>query len=108
MQRLRASLAGRPFAVLAVNLAEPEERIRRFIERTPLDFPVLLDRDGRIAKAWRARILPASFLIGPDGQIRYAALGELDWGDEKVRGAISALMPPDATPPRAVLSAPSR
>jgi peroxiredoxin len=69
---------------------------------------VLLDRDSSVAKAWRARILPASFVIGPDGRIRYAALGELDWSEEKVRGAITALLPADATPPRAALSESSR
>src|SRR5690242_9980366 len=61
MKALRASLAGRPFEVLAVNLGEPESRVRRFLEQVPLDFPVLLDRDSAVAKAWRARVLPASF-----------------------------------------------
>src|SRR5262245_4339970 len=35
MQRLRASLAGRPFEVLAINLAESESKVRRFLEQTP-------------------------------------------------------------------------
>ena len=58
INRLRASLAGRPFEVLAVNLAESESRIRRFVEQLPLEFPVLMDRDGAAAKSWRARLLP--------------------------------------------------
>ena len=94
MNRLHASLAGRPFVVLAVNLAESEARIRRFMEQVALDFPVLLDRDTAAAKAWRARILPASFVVGPDGRIRYAALGEIDWTKEGVRSAILAMLPP--------------
>ena len=108
MNKLRASLAGQPFAVLAVNLAEPESRIRRFMEQVPLDFPVLLDRDTSVAKAWKARILPASFVVGPDGAIRYSVLGQLDWSDQKIRRAMLALMPPEATQPRAGLSASSR
>lgn len=108
MQRLRAGLEGRPFVVLAVNLAESEGRVRRFLEQTPIAFPVLLDRDGSVAKAWRARILPASFVVGPDGAIRYSALGELDWSDDQVRRAMLALMPPEATQRRAALSAESR
>ena len=94
MNKLRAALAGRPFAILAVNLAESEARIRRFMERVPLDFPVLLDRNTAVAKAWQARILPASFVVGPDGRIRYSALGELDWTKERVRTAILELLPP--------------
>ena len=111
ISKLRASLAGQPFAVLAVNLAEPESRIRRFMEQVPLDFPVLLDRDTAAAKAWKARILPASFVVDPDGRIRYSVLGEIDWTEARVRKAIQALLPPAGVPstqPRAALSAWSR
>jgi thiol-disulfide isomerase/thioredoxin len=106
INRLRASLAAQPFAVLAVNLAEAEPRIRRFMEQVPLDFPVLLDRDSAAAKAWRARVLPVSFLVGPDGRIRYTVIGEYDWTQEAVRKAILSLMPPGGAPtqPRAALS----
>jgi thiol-disulfide isomerase/thioredoxin len=93
INRLRTSLAGQPFAVLAVNLAEPESRIRRFMEKVPMDFTVLLDRDTSVAKTWRARILPASYLVAPDGRIRYSALGEIDWSKENVRKLIVEMLP---------------
>lgn len=107
MNKLHASLAGRPFAVLAVNLAESESRIRRFMEQVPLDFPVLLDRDSGAAKAWKARVLPVSFVLDAEGRIRYRALGEIDWAQERVRQAILGLMPREAIQPRAALSASS-
>jgi len=107
MNKLRASLAGRPFAVLAVNLAESESRIRRFMEQVPLDFPVLLDRDSGAAKAWKARVLPVSFVLDAGGRIRYSALGEIDWAQDGVRKTILALMPREAIQPRAALSASS-
>ena len=94
MNRLRASLAGQPFAVLAVNLAESEARIRRFMEQVPLEFTVLMDRDSATARAWQARVLPISFLVGPEGRIRYSVVGEIDWTQERVRKAIVGLMPP--------------
>jgi peroxiredoxin len=103
MNRLRAALSGQPFEVLAVNLAESEGRIRRFMEQVPLEFPVLLDRDSAVAKSWRARLLPVSFLIGPDGRIRYSVLGEVDWTQERMRKIIQELLP--ATQPRAALAA---
>ncbi len=93
IERLRTSLAGRPFAVLAVNLAEPESRVRGFLKKVPLGFPVLLDRDTATAKAWKARLLPATFIVGPDGRVRYSYFGELDWSREAVRNAIVALLP---------------
>ena len=107
INRLRASLGAQPFEVLAVNLGEGETRIRRFLAQVPLDFPVLLDRDSAVSKAWRARVLPMSFLVGPDGRIRYTVLGEYDWTQDAARRAILALMPPGGVPtqPRAALSA---
>lgn len=93
MRRLRTSLAGQPFEVLAVNLGEPASRIRAFLHKIPLEFPVLLDPDTAVAKAWQARILPASFVVGPDGRIRYSHLGELDWSQEGARRAIVGLLP---------------
>jgi thiol-disulfide isomerase/thioredoxin len=101
MNKLRASFAGQPFAVLAVNLAESESRIRRFMEEVPLEFTVLLDRDSGAARAWKARVLPVSFVLDAEGRIRYSALGEIDWTQDGVRKAILALMPREAIPPRA-------
>ena len=93
IDRLRRSMDGRPFVVLAVNLAEPPSRIRGYLEKMPLGFTVLLDRDAAVAKAWKARILPATFVVAPDGKIRYSFVGELDWSQEKVRHMIAALLP---------------
>jgi len=92
IERLRASLEGRGFAVLAVNLAEPESRIRKFLEAVPLGFPVLLDRDTKTTRAWQAKLLPSTYIVGPDGAIRYRHLGELDWSKPEVRQLILGLM----------------
>jgi len=92
LERLRASLAGQPFEVLAVNLGEPVGRIERFLERMPLRFPLLLDRDTAAAKAWKARVLPATYVVGRDGRIRYVHYGELDWTSEPVRRRIGELL----------------
>ncbi|MDA1118104.1 MAG: TlpA disulfide reductase family protein [Proteobacteria bacterium] len=93
IEKLRESLKGRPFAVLAVNLGEPEPRIRAFLHEVPLRFPVLLDSDAVAAKAWKAKALPATFVVGPDGRVRYRYIGELDWSRDSVRKAIVALLP---------------
>ena len=71
---LRSAMEGKPFQVLAVNLAEPVSRIEKFIGMMPLHFPLLRDRDGAVAKAWKARFLPASYLIGRDGRISTSPL----------------------------------
>jgi peroxiredoxin len=93
MEALRAGLEGRPFVVLAVNVGEGARAARAFGDRMALGFPILLDRDTRTTKNWGARILPASFVLGPDGTIRYSHLGALDWNAAEVRTAIERLLP---------------
>jgi peroxiredoxin len=92
IDKLRSSLKGKPFEVLAVNLAEPLSRIEKFVAAMPLGFPLLRDRDGTVSKAWKAKLLPASFLIGRDGRIRYVAYGELDWSSDAVRARVAELL----------------
>jgi thiol-disulfide isomerase/thioredoxin len=92
IERLRTALEGRPFAVLAVNLAEPEDRIRKFLDAVPLGFPVLLDRDAKATRAWQARALPTTYIVAPDGTVRYRHLGELDWSKPEVRRFVTGLM----------------
>jgi len=90
--KLRQSFAGKPVVVLAVNVGEGEGRIAEFLRKVPVDFPVLLDRDAAVSKAWKVRLLPATFILGRDGRVRYSYAGERDWGDVAVRAKITALL----------------
>jgi peroxiredoxin len=93
IERLRRVMKDQRFAVLAVNLAEPEPRVHQFLQSMSLGFPILLDADMAVTRAWKVRQLPASFVVGPDGRIRYSYLGELDWSSEAVRKSIAGLLP---------------
>jgi thiol-disulfide isomerase/thioredoxin len=93
IQRLKEKLAGRPFVVLAVNLDEPESRIRKFLSGMKVDFTVLLDPGRKVARAWDARILPASYIVGTDGRVRYSLVGEIEWDHEHIVARISELLP---------------
>jgi len=93
IERLRRSLEGEPFVVLAVNVGEEAAAVRAFADHVSMGFPLLLDRDGQVARAWGVRALPVSFVIDPEGRIRYQALGERDWADAEIRSRLRALMP---------------
>jgi thiol-disulfide isomerase/thioredoxin len=91
--RLKARLGDAPFAIVAVNMAEGEARIGEFLKKVPVDFPVLLDRDGSVSKAWRARLLPYTVVLDPQQRIRYTALGELDWSAPQIEASLRKLLP---------------
>jgi hypothetical protein len=38
------------------------------------------------------RILPATFLVGPDGRVHYRLIGDMDWNSERAAEVIARLM----------------
>jgi thiol-disulfide isomerase/thioredoxin len=93
MQQLKRNLAGRPFEVVAVNLAESETKVNDFLRRFPLDFTIVLDRNSEARRDWKVKLLPTSFVIAPDGGIRYSVVGDVNWADEFAVGGLLRLVP---------------
>jgi peroxiredoxin len=89
--KLRRSFEGRPVVMLAVNIGEGEGRIAGFLRKVPVEFPVLLDRDAKVSRDWKVRLMPTTFIIGRDGRVRYSYAGERDWDDPAVRAKVAAL-----------------
>ena len=92
MQRLKEKMAGKPFVILGVNMAEPEQEVRDFLAtKVKVDFPILMDHDGAALKAWKVFVFPTSFVVGPDGTIRYGLYGELEWDTEEIIRVLEGL-----------------
>ncbi len=84
--------AGNPSAtLLAVDVGEPELRVRRFFDASPVPFPVLLDEDRSAMKAWKVSVLPASFVLDASHAVRLYAGGPVDWDDPAARHLIDTL-----------------
>ena len=49
--------------------------VTRFMQQQGLSFPALNDSDGSISHAWGVNAVPASFIISPDGKIRFIEVG---------------------------------
>ena len=92
LNRLKAQMADTPFAILAVDMGEGEARIKAFLEKTPVDFTVLLDRDSAVSKSWKVRVLPTTLVLDPDTRIRYMVTGELDWSAPDIERRLRALL----------------
>jgi peroxiredoxin len=65
--------------VLGINLQEANERARQFVNDFSVDYPVVLDRHGQVAKTWRIggpmQGLPVSYFIDSKGIVRKIVLG---------------------------------
>ena len=96
IQKLRARLASASFEVVAINYQEGEARIRGFLRKMPLAFPIVRDTDGDVARAWQARIFPSSYLVDAEGRIRYVLKGATDWSAPETVKKVESLLPSQA------------
>jgi thiol-disulfide isomerase/thioredoxin len=62
------------------------------IAKQDLRFAVLNDADGRISSAWGVHAVPASFIIDPEGRIRFAKVGYQSEFGLRIRLWLAGLM----------------
>lgn len=59
---------------VAINSGGADE-LRAYLQRQALDFPVLPDPAGDLARPWGVSGVPASFMVDATGSIAYATVG---------------------------------
>lgn len=75
--------------VLAVNDAEPIEKVQPYVDDLGLRFPILLDEKELVTRLYRVRGFPTTIFIDRDGKIRYQHLGLLM--EDQLRGYLTEL-----------------
>jgi len=88
IQRLADAMRAKPFAVIGVNVAEGDLRVRTFVKRLGISFLVLLDRDNAVFRRWGATLLPTTYILDGKGVIRYVGLGPLEWDATEIIGML--------------------
>ncbi len=97
IQRLATTMSDQPFTVIGVNVGEGERRAKAAAARLGIGFPVLLDRDSTVFKAWGADVLPTAYLLDRSGQIRYIARGPVEWDRDDIIGMLKQMTAEQAT-----------
>jgi peroxiredoxin len=92
LRALQDRLAGRPFKIVAISVAEADSAVRRFFAREPSTFSILLDRDRSIARAWGVQTLPSTVVLDHRSQARFLAEGDVNWARADVMGTLAALL----------------
>jgi peroxiredoxin len=78
--------AGKDLTIIGVHTPEfaweaPARRVRAKAKENDLKFPIVLDPDNQVWKAWGNRYWPSIYLIDKSGQVRYRWEGELHLDD---------------------------
>ncbi len=65
--------------IIMINTAEDEDTIFEFLGAIDVELNSLMDVDGLVTEVWKPRGLPTTFLINPQGEIKYQAIGGREW-----------------------------
>ena len=79
LRRLAQRLQKNPdFVFLAISTDEEWGVVRRFFDREPAPFPVLLDAEGLLAKRYGTTKFPETYIV-QDGELVGHIIGPRDW-----------------------------
>jgi peroxiredoxin len=94
LQALYGRMRGEGFEVLAISIddAGAVEKVQTFVQQLALDFPILLDPEQRVYRAYQAYGVPETFLIDKQGRVVERFIGPKNWGDARYERAIRQLL----------------
>ena len=95
MQTTYDKLHEKGFVVLAINELEDEPRVREHIKQHGHTFPVLMDRDNKVANQFGVFGLPVSVFIDEKGVVREYIKGGL-LTEQLILDAVARIQKPEA------------
>lgn len=66
----------RGLIILAVNVMQPPETVKKFVAELGISYDVLLDQQGEVMRSYRVMGLPMTFIVDRQGVIRARIVGE--------------------------------
>jgi len=78
---------------VSVDRGAPRSLLEPYVANLRLTFPILLDPDLAVARAWRVTGLPATFLIRPGGEVAGTAVGAREWDSAPMRALLEPMLP---------------
>ena len=72
LEALYEKYNGLGFELLAVNVEKNNaEGARKWLQETPVTFPVLFDPENQVTKLYKVQTMPSTVIIGRDGTMRF-------------------------------------
>lgn len=75
LNRFYKKYANQKVALLAVNLQEEPSEVKSFVEKNRMEFPVLTDTAGKVARLYKVYVIPTTLVIDSKGIIRHIIEG---------------------------------
>lgn len=94
LERLHTATVSHNVVVLAVNVGEELDRVFSFlggVEPQP-SFPILFDQSTDSTQRWGVKGLPTTYIVDPDGMIRFGAVGGREFDHPELINKVLACM----------------
>jgi peroxiredoxin len=92
IKKLSTEFKDRDFIILTVDVKEGSKKVRAFQKEFKLNFPILLDSEGRVCSRYGVRLLPTVYLIDREGYFIGMALGFRDWASKRAFELVNYLL----------------
>jgi len=80
------------FVLLGVNVEQQEQPPRNFLQKRPVDFPILMDKGNDVSKLYHVIAMPTTVLVDRSGNMRYVHQGYKEGDERKYRKIIKKLL----------------
>ena len=80
------------FELLAVNVEDNPAGARKWLEETPVTFPVLFDPKNEVTKLFKVQTMPTTVLVGRDGTMRFIHHGYKTGYENEYQTQVRALL----------------
>jgi peroxiredoxin len=92
LERLFRHFKYEDFTLLAVDIMENPETVKRFARDYNLSFPILLDKQGEVSAKYAANAIPTTYIINKQGKALGKAIGPRKWDGDHAKDLIEELL----------------
>ena len=92
LNQLKNQFKDRPVQFLAVSIDVVEEDAWDFLSRYSVDYPVVIDTGGDIARLFEVNGMPSGFLVDADGKVREVHVGYKRGDELKLAESIKKML----------------
>ena len=91
MQRAWESVQGEGIGVIAINVGDTAGAVQGFAEKYQVSFPLPMDLDSQVVRAWLVKGLPTTYVVDSQGRLAYRAEGERAWDTPELLDLVRSL-----------------
>lgn len=92
MERLYNEYKNKGLVIVGIDFMERPGVVEKYLKKTGLTFPILLDKYGKVADQFNAKLIPTTYIIDKKGKAIGKVIGGRDWDGEHVRAIIEWLL----------------